>query len=175
MSKIANRVHQVQKTYKPVLAQQYTTSFGYNVRNYSTQINYTPIEIIGAYDANHDRNVYSLSDRIVITIARKIIAEQEKVFDFDSSYDVPIGSKIEIDGQKYAVTDKKYQLNGVIDSYIEDTFLKCVDYDKQYEKIKGEASDLLLEKREKEIEIRSTHTENKAEKKKSIWWYLGIR
>lgn len=174
MSTIANRVHQVQKTYKPVLSQQYTTSIGYSDRGLFCSKNYTPIEIVGTYETTYDGVIYSPSVRMAITIARKIIAEQEKVFNFDSTYDVPIGSKIEIDGQKYAVTDKKYQLNGDIDYYVEDNFIKCVDFDKQYEKVKRKASDLLLEKREKEVVIRDMYTKDKTEKKKSIWWYLGI-
>lgn len=133
------------------------------------------VELIGFYKDCKNWRGYDLGDRKIVVINPKVIQEEEKIFDFINSYDVSIGDKIEIEGQEYTVTDKKYQLDGVIDYYIKDRFIKCENYEELYEKVKNETKTYLEGKRELEVECQNQRLETEIDKKKSIWWYFGIR
>lgn len=168
-------MHQVYKTYEPVVSEYYEAVSHWRP-DYSTNLNFgTIIELVGRYKEYKGHRDYQLSDKKIVAITRKILTEEAVVFNFDSLHDIPIGSRIEIDGQEYVINNKKYQLDGDVDYYIEDRFIKCEDFDEQYEAITKEAKGLLSEKWAIEVDIRKKATEEETEKKKSIWWYFGIR
>lgn len=92
-----------------------------------------------------------------------------------SSYDVSVGNKIEIDGQEYIVLDKKYQLNGDIDYFIEDKYIECEGYSEKYKIAKEEAKEKLLEKRQEEQESIESSQSSARGKRKSLWQHLGFK
>lgn len=141
---------------------------------------YTPcehdgiIERLGDYD-NYETNYIYDPERVTVFIVKKVLKEDDVILDFDTVHDIEIGSMIEIDGIEYRVNHKKYQLDGTIDYYMEDKYVKCEDYEDDYKRVKSEASTYLLSKRELEDEHRKQTSEIKTDQKKSIWWYFGIR
>lgn len=171
MSKI-NKVYQKLKIYKPMFTDRPVGCISVMEDKSSCNSN---IELMGTYKNIHRQRGYCLEEIRIVLITSQVINEEEKTFDFGSIYDVPKGNKIEIDGQEYIITDKKYHLNGNIDYYIEDKFIKCENYDELYDTVFKQAKDFLNSKREQEEEIMNHEAEKGTGKKKSIWSYFGIR
>jgi hypothetical protein len=166
-----NKVFQKHETYEPIFTDQYL-SHGFRT-DYLTKSDCTKnIELMGIYREYSGHRNYFLENKRGIIIKPKVISMEEKSFDFDSTYDVPKGNKIEIDGQEYIIIDKKYHLNGDIDYYIEDKYIKCGNYEELYEEVAKEVRVYLESKwkLEKEHEPKE-----EVEEKKSFWWYFGIR
>ena len=173
-----NRVNQTYKTYEPRMVDHYIASYyGYGnerLASFNTGCEKTT-ELIGIYKAYKEYRGHLLDDERAVLIMANVLSEEEKLFDFESSFDVPIGSKIEINGQEHTIKNKKYHLNGDIDYFIEDKYIKSTDYEDKYEIVKKQAENHLLNQRELENEYEKKKSEEDIEEKKSIWWYFGIR
>lgn len=160
-----NRIHQKYRIYRPTMSEA-SVIMPYDIQvNSPTYSHEKAIEIMGSYrKQKHDI-------RKMVFIASKTVSVEDKIVNFNSSFDVPIDNKIEIDGEEYTIINKTYQLNGDVDYVVEDKFIKCENYDELYNEIREETKNYLLMKRELEDKL----DEKVVDEKKSIWWYFSIR